>query len=134
MTRTFLGAVAALICACGGSDSSTITPAGQDGADVSGTWSLTWTSQSGGTGQGTMQLAQNGAVVTGTAVATGSPCFANVDVSGSIAGDTLTATLIAGGESATIDTTVTGSQMSGSYRVTAAGACADDMGSIIATR
>jgi hypothetical protein len=131
--RMLLGPVAALVCACGGSDSSTI-PGGASGLDVSGTWNATWTSRSGQIGQGTMLLTQSASGVTGTAVVDGSPCLANGDVSGSLAGDQLTGAMTAGGASVTFDTTVTGSQMSGTYDAVSAGACTGDTGTVIATR
>jgi hypothetical protein len=135
MKRMLLGLAAALACACGGSGGSTIgSPGGTTGVDVSGTWTATWTSRSGQVGQGTMQLTQSAGGVTGTALVTGSPCFANGDVSGSVDGDQLTGAMTAGGASVTFDTTVTGAQMSGTYDAVSAGACTGDTGSIIATR
>jgi hypothetical protein len=135
MKRILLGTVAALVCACGGSDSSTVAPPGNaSGLDVSGTWSATWTSRSGQIGQGTLQFTQSVASVAGTAVIDDSPCFANVDVSATIAGDELTGTMTAGGASATFDTTVDGSRMSGTYDVVSGGTCTGDTGTIIATR
>jgi hypothetical protein len=129
-----LGPVAALVCACGGSDSSTL-PGAASGLDVSGTWNATWTSsRSGQMGQGTMRLTQSASGVTGTALVQGSPCFDNGDVTGSLSGDELSGAMTAGGASVTFDTTVTGSQMSGTYDAVSAGACTGDTGSITATR
>jgi hypothetical protein len=58
----------------------------------------------------------------------------NVDVSGSVAGDELSGAMTAGGTSITFDTTVAGSQMSGTYDAVSAGACTGDTGTFVATR
>ncbi len=134
MTRMLLGAVAALACACGGSSSNDVGNGNPGGLDMTGTWNATWTSRDGQIGQGTMQLTQTATGITGTAIVSGSPCFANGDVSGSLAGDELTGQMTAGGASVTFDTTVDGSQMSGTYDAVNAGACTGDTGTIIATR
>jgi hypothetical protein len=134
MTRMLLGAVAALACACGGSSSTNTSSGNPGGLDLSGTWSATWTSRDGQIGQGTMQLTQTATGISGTVLVSGSPCFANGDVSGSLAGDELTGSMTAGGASVTFDTTVDGSQMSGTYDAVSAGACTGDTGTLIATR
>ncbi len=134
MTRMLLGAVAALACACGGSSSNITSSGNPDGLDLSGTWNATWTSRDGQIGQGTMQLTQTATGITGTVLVSGSPCFVNGDVSGSLAGDELTGSMTAGGASVTFDTTVDGSQMSGTYDAVSAGACTGDTGTLIATR
>jgi hypothetical protein len=134
MRRLVLGVVAALLCACGGSDSSNTSSGNTDGLDVTGTWTATWTSRDGQVGQGTMVLAQSASGITGTVVVQGSPCLANGDVSGSLAGDELTGRMTAGGASVTFDTTVAASQMSGTYDAVVAGACTGDTGTFIATR
>jgi hypothetical protein len=121
----------ALMCACGGSNSTT-GPA--PAIDVSGTWNATWTSGPGEIFQGTLTLSQTGARVTGSAVASGSPCGQNGDINASINGDELTGTMAAGAASVTFDTTVGVSMMSGTFDVVSAGACTGDTGTITATR
>jgi hypothetical protein len=134
MRTMLLGLVAALLCACGGSGSSTLGSGDPAAVDVSGTWTATWTSRDGQIGHGSLQLTQSATGITGTALVQGSPCFANADVSGTVEGDQLSGTMTAGGASATFDTTVTGADMSGTYDVVAAGACTGDTGTFIASR
>jgi hypothetical protein len=133
MRRLLFGAVAALACACGGSD-GTNSSSSTGGLDVSGTWAATWTSRDGRGGQGTMVLTQAASGITGTIVVQGSPCLANGDVSASLAGDELTGRMTAGGTSVTFDTTVAATQMSGTYDAVAAGSCTGDTGTFIAMR
>jgi hypothetical protein len=132
MRHVFLGCVGALLGACGGNSS---TPSGpSNNVDVSGTWTATWTSVSGQVGHGSLQLVQDGSSISGTALVQNSPCLANGDVSGSVAGDELSGAMTAGGASITFDTTVDGSQMSGTYDAVAAGACTGDTGTFVAMR
>jgi hypothetical protein len=72
--------------------------------------------------------------VSGTLSFSGSPCFSNGDVAGSLSGDQLSASITAGRIQITIDAVVTSSQMSGTYDVVSAGACTGDNGTFTATR
>ena len=132
MRHVFLGCVAALLGACGGNSST--PPGPSNGVDVSGAWTATWTSVSGQVGHGSMQLVQDGSSVSGTTLVQNSPCLANGDVSGSVAGDQLSGAMTAGGTSITFDSTIDGSQMSGTYDAVSAGACTGDTGTFVATR
>jgi hypothetical protein len=123
-------AAMAILAGCGGSSTTSIPPS----VDLTGAWSGTWTSVNGQVGQGSLDLTQTGSQVSGTVLVTGSPCFANADVSGTIEGDDFSGSMTAGGASATFDMTAATSQMSGTYKVGAAGACTGDTGTLTATR
>ncbi len=119
------------LLACGGGSS---TGGAGGGVNVTGSWNATWVSKGGASGSGTLQLTQTPAGVTGTVQVAGSPCFANADVSGSIAGDSFSGTMTAGGASATFDLTVGATQMSGTYVVASGGLCTGDSGTVTASR
>jgi hypothetical protein len=82
----------------------------------------------------TQQLNQTPSGLGGTVSVTNSPCLANGDVTGSIAGDELTLTISAGAIDVSAEGTITGNSMSGTYVALSAGACTGDTGTFSATR
>ena len=106
------------------------------GGDPSGatrTWTGSWLSQTGVGGDETFDISVDGTTVTGTVSFTNSPCFSSGDVSGTLVDGVLSASVTAGAIDVTIDATMTGDQLSGTYDTISAGACTGDTGTVSAT-
>lgn len=104
--------------------------------DVTGTRSGTWRSGYGVDG-GNIEFespSQNGAMVTGEASFTTSPCSSGGALSGVVSGNDLTASLTAGSIRVDADATIAGNQMNGTYDTVSAGACTGGTGTFSATR
>jgi hypothetical protein len=140
MTKlSLLGLVVALAIAleaCGGGGGG--GGGGLPTVDVTGTWTGTWASSNGiNTGDIDATLVQTGGAVTGSVSFTGSPCFAGGPITGIVSGDTINASLIAGGIQVDLSGAVSGSgndMMNGTYDTVSAGACTGDTGTITLTR
>jgi hypothetical protein len=114
-----------ILVACGGSGTA---------SSVSGIWTGSWASRTGVSGTTNLTLAQSGDSVVGSLTFTGSPCFANGDISGTLSGDMLSATITAGGIVVALNVTITGDALSGTYQAVSAGECTGDTGTFSANR
>jgi hypothetical protein len=114
---------------CGGTASNSLGTSA-----VSGTWTGQWLSHDGIGGSATMQLTPSGDGLTGSITFTNSPCFSSGAVSATVDGENVVATITAGAIDVTIDATITGTQMSGTYDAISAGACTGDTGTFSATQ
>jgi hypothetical protein len=123
-----LALLSAIALGCGGTNSSPTTSA------AAGTWTGQWLSHDGIGGSATMQLSAAGDGLTGTISFTNSPCFSSGAVTATLDGEEVSATVTAGGIQVTIDATITGTQMSGTYDAVSAGACTGDTGTFSATQ
>jgi len=103
-------------------------------SSAAGTWTGQWLSQTGVGGSATMHLSAGGDGLTGTVSFSNSPCFSSGAVSATLDGETVSADVTAGAIEVTIDATITGTHMSGSYDAVSAGACTGDTGTFTATR
>jgi hypothetical protein len=121
-----------LAAACGGTNSVGNT----GGASAAtGTWTGMWLSHTGVGGSATLELSQTGSSgLSGTISFTDSPCFSSGAVTATVTGDMFLATVTAGGIEVTIDGTLTGGQISGTYDAISAGACTGDTGTFSASQ
>ena len=99
--------------------------------EVTGTWQGSWGSVTGMAGSLSASLRQTAGLLSGAVSVTGSPCFANGELSGSINGNATSFGGLFGPDqkakfNATID--AAGNSMTGNYTV-AGGACDGDFGS-----
>ncbi len=118
-----------ILAACGGGTSPT--------ADLSGNWAGVWASSivSWG-GLFALSISQSGSSFSGTAVVSGSPCFAAFELQGTVVINNFQASLISGGRvRATLAGTVSGNDMQGQYTVLPSGTpCDGDRGTFTASR
>ncbi len=134
MTRFLLvGLGLVSICtACGGSSGSSIgtgTTGTQPLFDLTGSWSGTVTSVTGFRGTFDADLEESGSAVTG-AMRLSTGCTPGGKLDGSLSGDSLSGTVVAGDVVVTLTATVVSDgQLDGTYVLPAAGACPSDRGS-----
>ncbi len=130
MTRaTFLFNLLCLAAlGCGSADG------GKGAAAVQGSWNGEWLSRTGVGGTATLHLEQAAGGLSGSITFTDSPCFSSGSISASVDGDAFSATVTAGAIDVTLEGTLTGDHLSGTYDAISAGACTGDTGTFSATR
>jgi parallel beta-helix repeat protein len=116
-----------LACAasgCGGGGSGS-----PSAASVAGEWNGAWLSANGiDNGAFSLSLNQSGASVGGQASFDGSSCFSGGVFSGSVSGAALHGSVADAVVRVTVDASITGSAMNGTYSVPSGGACTGDSG------
>jgi hypothetical protein len=99
------------------------------GGSLIGSWGGTWTSTRGATGDVQTNFTEDDGVrFEGSIQFSGSPCFSGAAITGELDGSDVTGDITAGGVALDYTATLEGTRMSGSYAVTAAGACTGDVG------
>jgi len=103
-----------------------ITPSPPPLPNISGTWSGSWSSVLPSIfGSVSATFMQSGSDVTGTMTISGSPCFENGTVTGTVIDDQLsTGVLLEGGQTVNFSATISGVEMAGEYQVVS-GPCLD---------
>ena len=128
--------LAALVGGCSGNDSSvgSSTSGTAPDANLSGTWTGSWLSRTGVGGALMIDFSQTGAVVSGDASFTGSPCFAGARLDGDVHGHDFSGSVKAGAIQVIVDATLSGSSLDGTYDAQSAGACSGDTGTFTVHR
>jgi hypothetical protein len=133
--RVFFFAASLLLFACSGSSGGSITSTSSASptADLSGRWSGQ-ASALGDTIPVTADLVQSGSTVSGSMRSPGG-CITGGKVSGSLAGDTMSATVTSGDVVVVLNLTLSDDdQLDGTFDLPPSGVCAAQQGSLSLTR
>lgn len=132
MKRWLIFLVTVLAVGCGGGESNPLGPSST--LDVSGSWSGTWESGSGKSGDIATTFNQSGNSLNSTVYVSNSPCFNTIDATGSISGNSVSLTLSdVGISSVFISNNASSTLIRGSYTISE-GICKGDKGSFELTR
>jgi hypothetical protein len=121
---------------CGGGGEPGICGSASVPIDASGAWSGSWEATTPGivaSGVATMQLAQQGATLSGSVSLMNTPCLPAAQLAATLAGGAFTGTLTDGSTVATITGQVVGNSMTGTVSNTGA-SCGDASGTFSLTR
>jgi hypothetical protein len=108
----------------------TVEPGAEAAVDLTGEWTGTYHSNSGGGGTISASFNQNGSSVTGSMTVAETDCFSLLSFAGTVDGNTLTGTFTAGSSRMDITGMVNGSELNGTYTILA-GPCAGDTGTFV---
>jgi parallel beta-helix repeat protein len=98
-------------------------------ASVAGEWNGAWLSANGiDNGAFSLSLSQSGSSISGEALFDGSACFSGGAFSGNVSGSALHGSVADAVSSVSVNASIKGSAMNGTYSVPPAGACAGDSG------
>jgi hypothetical protein len=102
--------------------------------DAAGTWTGPWTTDAAGiSGTVTLQIAQQGATLSGTVAFANEPCFAMSTLTATLSGESFSGSLANGAQTATLTGSIAGDSMTGTATATA-GSCMGDTATFTATR